>query len=156
MYPTRKLFNYQGKLNSGMLQSQNVQYKRNLQRPNLKPLITGWTCISKRLLTICQTRTRFIYPHGWLRHGFMRNTWRIWKSGQEVSFSEHQLPAIGACDLWLYYGTFSEFFYLQLPLIDLLNFFNLSILLFLKDKIFWKTILYPLTISSFWTLSTMY
>ena len=42
----------------------NVQYKRNLQRPNLRSLITGWTCTSKRLLTICPTRTRFIYQHG--------------------------------------------------------------------------------------------
>ena len=86
MYPTRKLFNYQGKLNLEMLQNQNVQYKRNLQRPNLKPLITGWTCISKRLLTICQTKIRLIYPHWWLRHGFMRNSWRIGKSCLEVSF----------------------------------------------------------------------
>ncbi len=107
MYPTRKLFNFQGKLNSGMLENQNVQYKRNLQRPNLKPLISGWTCISKRLLTICQTKTRLIYPHGWLRHGFMGNSWRVWKSCQEVSFFELQLPAIGVCVL-PFFVTFSK------------------------------------------------
>ncbi len=149
MYLKRKLFNLQGKWNLGMSHNQNVQYKRNLQRPNLRPLIMGWTCTSKRLLIICQTRTRFIYPHGWLRHGFMRNSWRIWKSGQEVSFSELQLPAIGVCDLSFYYRYFSYFLNLQFPIIELINILNLSILLLLMEKKIGKPILYPLTIPSF-------
>ena len=150
MYPTRKLFNFQGKLNSGMLQNQNVQYKRNLHQLNLKPLITGWTCTLKRLLTICLTRTRCICQHGWLRHGFMRNSWRIGKSCQEVSF--FWAPIASNWSLCLSFLLFQTHLYPQLPAIEPEKqyFFQL----FLNENNLWTKyhMLWPVSIFNFYPL----
>ena len=123
----RKLLKLEGKWNLGMLQSQNVRHRRRLQRTKLTSLIIGWTCTSRRLLTRCHKKTRCIYRHGWLRHSFMRNSWKYEDAARRYVL---QAPIAIHQSLWLAFFIYELFeicfLNLQSTEIELKNILNLS------------------------------